>query len=122
MTSGIMTSFIMRVCICLVIAWVPLHALDAKDSKYPKAAAIYAPRPSVPERALREFWSGSGLFLFNVRPDGTVSRVDVLRSTGHNELDAAVVAAFSKWRFRPHTVRKVRIPVTFTGNYTKHLL
>jgi TonB family protein len=119
MTSGITSSLITRVFICLAIAWAPSQASDAKDAKDQKAAAIYAPRPIVPEIAKREFWSGSGRFLFNVRPDGTVSRVDVLQSTGHNELDAAVVAAFLKWRFRPGSESKIHIPVTFSGNYTR---
>ncbi|MFL6518635.1 MAG: energy transducer TonB [Chthoniobacterales bacterium] len=119
MTPGIASSLITRVFICFLTALVPLQRSEAKDANDHKAKAIYAPLPIIPEIAKREFWSGSGRFVFNVRPDGTVSRVDILQSTGHNELDAAVVAAFSRWRFSPGTVSKVHIPVTFSGNYTR---
>jgi TonB family protein len=54
-----------------------------------------------------------------VRPDGTVSRAEMRRSTGHSILDKACVDAFSKWRFVPGTLKEIKMPVTFTGNYTK---
>jgi TonB family protein len=54
-----------------------------------------------------------------VRPDGTVSHVEVAKSTGQALLDQASIEAFSRWRFKPVTVKKVRIPITYTGNYTK---
>jgi TonB family protein len=35
-------------------------------------------------------------------------------STGVKILDEAAVSTFSQWRFRPDTVKKVRIPIHFT--------
>ena len=35
-------------------------------------------------------------------------------STGAQILDNAAISAFSQWRFRPGTVKKVRLPITFT--------
>ncbi len=80
--------------------------------------ALYAPPPRLPEVARAKRLAGAGVFVFHVRPDGNVSRVEVIQSTGHRVLDTAVVEAFSKWRFQPDTVSKVRTPVNFTGNYT----
>jgi len=45
---------------------------------------------------------------------GKVIAVRMLQSTGNPKLDAASLATFRKWRFKPKTVRHVKIPVTFT--------
>ena len=106
----------MRICAAIVVLSVPWAA--GKDTTRAKAVAVYAPPPQPPDVARVKRLSGSGVFLSHVCPDGSVSRVDVLRSTGHRVLDTAVVAAFSKWRFKPGTMSEIRTPVSFTGNYT----
>jgi TonB family protein len=63
------------------------------------------------------YLSGKGLFALHIRPDGTVSDVQTLQTTGHNELDNASIAAFSKWRFYPGQVKVVRIPITYIGRH-----
>jgi len=95
-----------------------VHTTTGKDSTRAKAVAVYAPPPQLPDIARAKRMAGSGLYLSHVRPDGSVARVDVLRSTGHLELDSAVVSAFLKWRFKPGTMSEIRTPVNFTGNYT----
>jgi TonB family protein len=58
------------------------------------------------------------MFLLHVRNDGTVSRVEVVQSTGHRELDDACISAYSQWRFRKDfaaKAHKVKIPVTFAN-------
>src|SRR5687768_688615 len=103
-------------CVFSSIALLWSHDAHAKDLKQGRAVAVYAPPPQLSDVARTKRLAGSGLFLSQVRPDGSVSRVDVLRSTGHAELDSCVIAAFSKWRFKPGTVAEVRTPVNFTGN------
>ena len=106
----------LSLCAAVVASSVPCAV--AKETTGGKAVAVYAPRPQLPEVARVKRLAGSGVYLSHVRPDGSVSRVDVLRSTGHKVLDDAVVAAFSKWRFRPGTMSEIRTPVNFTGHYT----
>jgi len=53
---------------------------------------------------------GSGLYRLNIKPDGTVSSVTVLKSTGHILLDRAAIHAFRQWRFRPGALRTVKAP------------
>lgn len=111
--------YIERMCICIAVVLLSLPAADGKDLRRARAVALYTPPPRMPPKFARSrFLACSGLFLFHVRPDGSVSRVDVLRSTAHDELDSAVVSAFSRWRFRAGTVSEVRVPVDFAGNYT----
>jgi TonB family protein len=45
---------------------------------------------------------------------GNVTSCSVAQSTGSSILDNAATSAFRQWRFRPGTVSKVRIPITFT--------
>jgi len=45
---------------------------------------------------------------------GSVSDATMAQSIGNPILDSAAVSAFKQWRFRPGTVSKVKIPITFT--------
>lgn len=54
-----------------------------------------------------------GVFLLSVRSDGTVAEVEKLQSTGHRVLDVRIADAFKKWRFRPNSVREVRVPAYY---------
>jgi TonB family protein len=85
--------------------------------EYAKRHALYAPRPQLSART--RYLSGKGLFALHIRPDGTVSDVQTLQSTGHDELDTASIAAFSKWRFYPGQLKVVRIPITYIGRYSR---
>ena len=101
--------------LCMIGILTASQPAAGKDSSSAKAVAVYAPRSHLPDVVLRERLAGTGFFLSLVRPDGSLSRVEVLRSMGHTELDIAVVSAFKKWRFKPGTVKAVRTPVNFTG-------
>jgi len=77
---------------------------------------VYAPYPKYPTSALAHHLQGSGMFLIHVRSDGTVSRVDIVQSTGHRELDDACLSVYRQWRFRKDfaaKVHNVKMPVTF---------
>jgi TonB family protein len=97
------------------IAWASVSMSQATASSrgdQPKAVALYAPIPPIPEEARIKHIGGTGLFLCHVRSNGTVWKVEVLRSTGHYILDTAAIAGFAQWRFKPGTTQ-VRIPLTF---------
>lgn len=109
--------FFRQSCVAIMAFIGVVQPLHAAPSTQKKARAISAPRPQIPEIARARHLRGDGYFQFHIRRDGTVSSVDVLRSTGHKILDDATVAALSKWRFTPGTPDRVRIPFTYTGNY-----
>jgi TonB family protein len=98
--------------------WRSLFAATAPSGKHLSASQI---APLV----RREYWPAGtytrtnwhlkiGVFLLNVRSDGTVSSVEILHSTGHKILDGNCVGAFSKWRFQPNSVKEVRLPAYYT--------
>jgi TonB family protein len=104
-------------CLAIIAFLTLLQPVYPAPSVQKKARAVYAPRPQLPEIARARRPRGDGYFQFHIRPDGSVWRVDVLRSTGHKILDDTTVAALSRWRFQPGTRSEVRIPFTYTGNY-----
>ena len=72
-------------------------------------------RPAYPAEAQTQRLTGNGVYVLHIDPkNGSVSSVAVERSTGHKILDDAAVTTFTNLRFRPHSVLRVTIPVTFT--------
>jgi TonB family protein len=84
--------------------------LSASEVK-PLVLAVQWPPP---------FWTSTGwhlrcgVFLLKVRPDGSVSRVETLQSIGPAFLDRDVTKAFARWRFRPNSVKEVRVPAYYS--------
>lgn len=79
-----------------------------------KTKAIYAPMPVYPYKARLQRWEGRGMFMLLIRPNGTVSGVAVLRSTGLKQLDVAAAKTLIQWRFPPaRSDSKVKVPVNF---------
>ena len=94
--------------------FTPIKSSEMSMSRA-KALAIYAPRPQYPYEARSRRIMGSGVVVANVDPgSGNVTSATMAQSVGNPILDNAAVSAFRQWRFRPGTVSKVRIPITFT--------
>ena len=74
--------------------------------------ALYCPRPEYPPNLRDRRLAGSGKFLLQIRPNGTVQSLETLSSTGHGELDDVAKTSFIKWRFRPGPTA-AKIPITF---------
>ena len=103
----------------VLIAAVLLSVAVTGNSQTPNATnvkhyAIYAPRPNYPLYARQYHWTGEGLFMCHIRPDGTVASVDVLRSTGHEMLDRAAIKALRQWRFQTGDMNAIKIPINFS--------
>ncbi len=83
-----------------------------------KQSVLFAPKPYFPGRARREYETGAGVFLLNVNPEtGLVASIKVEKTTGLWSLDVSCLKALIRWRFKPHTLTKVRVPVRFvTGS------
>jgi protein TonB len=79
-----------------------------------KALATYAPRPQYPYEARSRHVVGSGVCVVEVGPSGNATGASMASSTGNPILDNAALSAFRQWRFKPGSVSKVKIPITFT--------
>lgn len=72
----------------------------------PKVNAQYAannPKPVYPAIAKRLGQQGTVELRILVSEQGSASKVEVARSSGYSNLDAAAVEAISKWKFEPAT-------------------
>jgi len=80
-----------------------------------KAMVVYAPRPGYPYEARRQRITGSGVALLTVdRILGTVTDVVMAQSCGNAILDNSTLDALRRWRFKPGSVARVRVPITYT--------
>lgn len=80
-----------------------------------RAMVMYAPRPVYPYEARRQRITGSGLVLLTIDPiAGNVTDVLITRSCGTAILDQATLDALGRWRFKPGTVARVEVPITYT--------
>jgi TonB family protein len=55
--------------------------------------------------------------MFELRFDydtGRLKAIDIVQSTGSRLLDHDAIAGLKEWKAKPHTVRVMRIPITFT--------
>jgi len=95
--------------------FTPIKAPGPMSMSRAKALALYAPRPQYPYEARSRHVTGSGVIVADVdAASGNVTSASVATSTGSPILDNAATSAFRQWRFRPGSVSKVRIPITFT--------
>jgi TonB family protein len=80
-----------------------------------KAFAVAAPRPDYPYEARSRKITGSGVCVLTVDTgSGAVTDATMEQSIGNPILDNSTVSAFRRWRFKPGTVAKVRMPIIFT--------
>jgi periplasmic protein TonB len=77
--------------------------------------AVSHPKPQYPAEARRRRITGNGLFHLHVSyATGDVTSVGILTSTGHRILDDAAVESLKRWKFRPHSVIGMKVPITFS--------
>lgn len=79
-----------------------------------RAFVLSAPRPDYPYEARSRHITGSGVAVISVDPNSGLA-VDAMmeQSIGNSILDNSTVSAFRRWRFKPGTPARVRIPITF---------
>ncbi len=104
------------VIVVLLLSVVARGDSQSSNATPAKHHVVYAPRPEYPLAARTRHWTGAGVFACNIRSNGTVASVDVLRSTGHQMLDQAAITALGQWRFQPGDMKLVKVPLSFWMN------
>ena len=95
--------------------FTPITAPGRGSMARANARALYAPHRPFRYEARSRHVTGSGVIVCTVDSgSGSVTGCSVSSSTGSAILDSASTSAFRQWRFRPGTVSKVNIPITFT--------
>jgi TonB family protein len=90
---------------------------DAFHSMAAKAGLLAAPMPDYPYAARVAELQGRGLYLVSFDPEsGLVREVAVLHSTGYAILDETAIHALHRWRIKPHTSKKIAVPINFELN------
>ena len=80
-----------------------------------KAMVLYAPRPVYPYEARRQRATRSGVALLTVdQTSGSVTDVVMTQSCGNTLLDNSTRDALRRWRFKPGSVTRVEVPITYT--------
>ena len=86
-----------------------------------KAFATFTPSPQYPSKPRSAGVTRNGVCILSVDPaSGLVTEASMEQSTGDSTLDKSAVKAFQKWRFKPWTVAKVRIPIEFAMSGASH--
>jgi TonB family protein len=86
-----------------------------------KAFVLSAPRPDYPYEARSRHITGSGVAVISVDPNSGLA-IDAMmeQSIGNPILDNSTVSAFRRWRFKPGTPARVRLPITFVLTGTQY--
>ena len=76
--------------------------------------AIYTPMPVYQPEWAKKGITGKGVVLVSIdKETGKVTGAQMLESTGSKLLDGAALQAYSQWRFKPGSVRQLKIPIEF---------
>lgn len=78
------------------------------------ARMISAPRPTYPYEARRAKQTGSGRFLLEFDPSGSVTNVHLVQSTGSRLLDQVSIRTLSRRKCNPGLYKQVYVPITFS--------
>jgi len=79
-----------------------------------QSMAITAPLPDYTYEMKRRNLSGSGVCVVTVdTATGTVTNATMFQSTGNPLLDKLTMQTFKNWRFKPGTVSRVRVPISY---------
>ena len=108
--------------ISFVVSLVSISALHAQPAtppgQQPPPRAIYTPKPVYRAEWAKQGLAGKGVVLVNIdKQTGNVTGARMLTSTGNQQLDGAVLEAYSQWRFDPRTVAvsQLTIPIEFAN-------
>jgi TonB family protein len=111
----------MVVGVLVCMACSPLLAAQQRED--PAANVLYKVGPRYPRHLQSAQIGGTGVFRMIIDfKTGKVTDVQVVKSTGNDELDREAFLALRRWRFKPGKLTKADMPITFHDGKTPLVL
>jgi TonB family protein len=93
--------------------WPQLAQMTPTPHATPKPRMLYAPAPSFPPGQSLPGQSGTGRFRLTFDPQGNVTNIQIVTSTGNSYFDQAAIKTLRQWKSAPSQGWQATVPVTF---------
>jgi TonB family protein len=93
--------------------WPQLAETSPTPHTTPKPRMLYAPAPSFPPGQSLPGQSGTGRFRLTFDPQGNVTNIQIVTSTGNPYFDQAAIKTLRQWKSAPSQGWQATVPVTF---------
>ncbi len=112
-SAAALESFLSRVPTDVRPRWPATAEATATPASTPKPRIVYAPAPAFPPGASLPGATGTGRFRLTFDPNGNVTNVQVVKSTGNPYFDQAAIKTLRTWKSAPSHGWEATVPVTF---------
>lgn len=112
-SSSAVESLLSRVAADTHARWPATAETQPTPKPTPKPRIVYAPAPAFPPGVSQGGVSGTGRFRLSFDPNGNVTNVQVIKSTGNPYFDQSAIKTFRQWKSAPSQGGSVTVPVTF---------
>jgi len=112
-STAALESFLSRAPTDVRPRWPATAEATATPRSTPKPRLIFAPPPSFPPGQSLPGASGTGRFRLTFDPNGNVTNIQVVKSTGNPYFDQAAMKTLRTWKSAPSHGWEATVPVTF---------
>jgi len=93
--------------------WPQVAQTSPTPHATPKPRLLYAPAPSFPPGQSLPGQSGTGRFRLTFDPQGNVTNIQMVTSTGNPYFDQSAIKTLRQWKSAPSQGWQATVPVTF---------
>jgi TonB family protein len=93
--------------------WQQVAQTSPTPHSTPKPRLVYAPAPSFPSGQSLPGQSGTGHFRLTFDPQGNVTNIQMVRSTGNPYFDQSAIKTLRQWKSAPSQGWQATVPITF---------
>jgi TonB family protein len=93
--------------------WLQVAQASPTPHATPKPRLLYAPLPSFPPGQSLPGQSSTGRFRLTFDPQGNVTNIQMVASTGNPYFDQSAIKTLRQWKSAPSQGWQVTVPVTF---------
>jgi TonB family protein len=93
--------------------WAQMPGTSPTPHATPKPRLLFAPAPSFPPGQTLPGQSGTGSYRLTFDPQGNVTNIQIVRSTGNPYFDQSAIKTLRQWKSAPSQGWQATVPVTF---------